>query len=380
MTIVIISMIRDSWGGSEELWYEMAKEALERKYKVIHLSYSHSILHPKMKELISKGLISYQRPAYVKTKNSYIINFYHLLVNFLKKKVDSSFQRVFKHNPDVVLYNGTCYSIANEQKLLEKLKFPTFSFFLLGHFNDERIPSLPTDELSILRFAYLKCKKVLFVSERSLQTTQRHLNLKLLNACVIRNPVNIVQKTIIPYPSLSGTIQMALVGNLILVHKGQDLVFNVLNKAQWKNRSWHLNIYGSGPDEDELKKMCERLGLEYRITFHGKVNDIRKVWEHNHLLLMPSHMEGMPLAVVEAMICGRPCVATDVGGITEWIIEEESGFISPEVSLGCIEAAMEKAWGFRESWEKMGIAAHQRAVNLYDAHPGKTLLTLLTHN
>jgi hypothetical protein len=56
MKIAVISMIRDAWGGSEELWYDMAKVALSQGHEVIHLSYEHKILHPKLKELISLGL------------------------------------------------------------------------------------------------------------------------------------------------------------------------------------------------------------------------------------------------------------------------------------------------------------------------------------
>lgn len=378
MTIVIISMIRDSWGGSEELWYEMAKEALLINYNVIHISYKHNPIHPKMKELISKGLISYQRPSYVETSKSDFVKFINLSINFIRKKIDNSFEKVFRGNPDIVFYNGTCYSIANEKKLLKMLIAPKFKFFLLGHYNDEKANLFSDTELKKLRFAYLKCSKIFFVSQRSLKTSEKYLNLDLKNAYIVKNPVNMSDMTIIPFPSLSGIVQMALVGNLITVHKGQDMILNILKESKWKNRLWHLNIYGNGPEEVLLKKMCAEFSLEERVTFHGKVNDIRQLWQHNHLLLMPSRMEGMPLAVVEAMICGRPSVVTDVGGITDWITEDETGFIASNTDIKSISRAIEKAWVHRELWEQMGIAAHIRALELYDPHPGKTLLNLIT--
>jgi L-malate glycosyltransferase len=113
------------------------------------------------------------------------------------------------------------------------------------------------------------------------------------------------------------------------------------------------------------------------VFFHGSVSDMREVWRKNHLLIMPSHMEGMPLAVVEAMLCGRPSVATDVGGILEWITDGVTGYIAGAATLACLDEALERAWRDKENWEAIGKAAHDRAVALCDPQPGKTLLTII---
>ena len=65
MTIAVISMIRDVWGGSEELWYQMAKEALRGGHKVIHLAFEHPGQHPKVQELEKMGLMRIVRPGWV---------------------------------------------------------------------------------------------------------------------------------------------------------------------------------------------------------------------------------------------------------------------------------------------------------------------------
>lgn len=89
-------------------------------------------------------------------------------------------------------------------------------------------------------------------------------------------------------------------------------------------------------------------------------------------------MEGMPLVIVEAMLCGRPCVATNVGGITEWVEDGQSGFIANAVTIGAFDAAMEKAWAAREQWPAMGQYAHNRAMQMYNPEAGRSLLRYLS--
>jgi len=89
---------------------------------------------------------------------------------------------------------------------------------------------------------------------------------------------------------------------------------------------------------------------------------------------MPSIMEGMPLAVVEAMLCGRTVMATHVGGHKEWITHNINGFIADEPTVESISEAMEMTWSKKNNWESMGKAAHEKALELYDPNSGNTYL------
>jgi glycosyltransferase involved in cell wall biosynthesis len=73
-------------------------------------------------------------------------------------------------------------------------------------------------------------------------------------------------------------------------------------------------------------------------------------------------------------------VGTDVGGIAEWIEEGKSGFIAEAPTVASFGKAMERAWEHLNEWEVMGRNAHERAMQLYDPQPGKTLLKLITES
>jgi glycosyltransferase involved in cell wall biosynthesis len=72
---------------------------------------------------------------------------------------------------------------------------------------------------------------------------------------------------------------------------------------------------------------------------------------------MPSRYEGMPLAVVEAMLCGRVCIVTDVGGNRELITDNINGFIARYPYPEFLDEAMERAWQMKDNWQKIGEKA-----------------------
>lgn len=379
MTIAFVSIIREPWGGSEELWYASAAEALSSGHRVIISAFDCGFISSKTKNLIDKGAIPDLRIGSITKNISLPAYFKKRIKRAYQKKIGNPFSNLFKYKPDVVLYIGTAYSIYEDKKLLALIIKNKTVFFINSQLNYELNYAISSREKRVVSKAYRLAKKIFFVSEKNRLVAEKHLGHSIPNGMVIRNPVNISSTEIIPFP-LTDKMYFAMVGRLQIVHKGQDIVLQILSTDKWKNRNWHLNIFGNGEDEDHLKQIAESNGLNDKIHFHGNVNDIRNIWEDNHILLMPSHMEGMPLAIVEAMLCGRTCVATDVGGITEWIEEDKSGFISENDTLLSFAKTLEKAWNNKGKWESMGISAHHRAMDLYDLHAGKTLLELMIKN
>jgi glycosyltransferase involved in cell wall biosynthesis len=374
MKIAVISMIREPWGGSEALWADMAAEALKQHDNVIHSTFDFQQTPPQEKLLIQAGLQHTTRRGFIRPGTSREKRILQKMINYFLDSLQNPFHAIVKFQPDYILYNGTCYSIANEKYLLEVLKKTGIPFGIIGHYNREDGKDISDQQAKEIGDIYKKAKNIFFVSFRSLMNARKRTGSDIPNATVVRNPVNMLSTEIVPYP-VTAKIHFALVGNLRIIHKGQDIVLNILGQQEWKERDWHLNIYGSGEDEKFLRNLVSALQLQERVSFHGKVEDIRQLWADNHILLMPSLMEGMPLAVVEAMLCGRPCVATDVGGHAEWIEEGKQGWIAPNPAR--FGEALEKAWNEKANWEQAGKMAHEKALQLYDPNPGKTLLNII---
>jgi glycosyltransferase involved in cell wall biosynthesis len=101
------------------------------------------------------------------------------------------------------------------------------------------------------------------------------------------------------------------------------------------------------------------LDIADRVQFQGFASDLVEVWARHHALILPSRSEGLPLAVVEAMLCGRICIVTDVAGNSELLEDNFTGFVAKAPAPDLVDEALDRAWRRRHEWQEMGKAAAQ---------------------
>src|ERR1700720_319231 len=141
-----------------------------------------------------------------------------------------------------------------------------------------------------------------------------------------------------------------------------------------------LAYVGDGPGREQLRCTAKDLALEGRVYLAGACpsEKIPQWLAAANVLVLPSYAEGCPNVVIEALSCGRPVIATNVGGIPELVNEESAILVAPRDSrtlADAIDTAMERNWDersisgqFRRGWdeaagEMLGIcelAVHQR--------------------
>jgi len=90
-----------------------------------------------------------------------------------------------------------------------------------------------------------------------------------------------------------------------------------------------LSVYGNGKKMEEAKKLCEELGLNKNVHFMGWADKETKLnaLSRADLYVLPSHAEGFPNSLIEAMASGIPSIATNVGGISDLIVDRETGLL-----------------------------------------------------
>lgn len=110
--------------------------------------------------------------------------------------------------------------------------------------------------------------------------------------------------------------------------KGHSYLIDAIGRIVSRGNDLNCIIIGSGPEEGVLKKKAMALGIENRIRFIGSVYvDLPLYLSMMDIFIFPSIREGLGLALLEAMAAGRPCIASDVGGIGDIIKDGFSGIL-----------------------------------------------------
>lgn len=376
MKIAFISLMGGaSWGGSEALWHKTAELALEQGHQVFASVYRWETIHDKINELMGKG-------ATINFRNRYdpSLPFLGKLNSYIKCnlfKSSSEYRDLWKFRPDTIFINqGNNFDLlVHHYKLFEEVIRNKIPYSIICH-NHPQYSAIPDKNIYPRgKEVFLKAKYVFFVSNRQKLLTERSLCTKLNNAVFSWNPLNLKEMRLLDWP-VEKTIQFAVVASLDS-NKGHDTLFDVLSQKEWQDREWQLNVYGKGVGKDYLHDLAKFFNIADKITFYGYVNNIAEVWKKNHILLIPSAGEGLPISLCEAMICGRPAVVTDVGGNTEMIRENETGFIAPAPTVSSFAEALEKAWRNRDEWEEMGKKAWEFISDKIKFNPHAQLLNLI---
>ena len=208
--------------------------------------------------------------------------------------------------------------------------------------------------------AYRGARHVWFVSEENRAALTAFLGRDLSQTESIPNAYDCAYQTELPWPNVPSPVSLAMVGNVDASSKGHDLVLGALDTPIWRERKVRVTIFGRGPDETALLTECQRRGLK-QIYFAGHVASTMSIWRSHHALLLPSRYEGQSLAMLEAMLHGRPVIATPVGGTAGLVVDGKSGFLAASADARGFADALERAWHQLATWPEMGAAAAARA-------------------
>jgi len=146
--------------------------------------------------------------------------------------------------------------------------------------------------------------------------------------------------------------------------KGIEELLEAFASVANRRPNLRLAFVGDGPGNGHLRSKAKHLALEDRITLNGACSsqEVAQWLAAANVLALPSYNEGYPNVVIEALSCGRPVIATNVGGILELVNEESGILIAPRDSralANAIEKAMDRCWDeqsiseqFRRGWDE----------------------------
>jgi glycosyltransferase involved in cell wall biosynthesis len=127
--------------------------------------------------------------------------------------------------------------------------------------------------------------------------------------------------------------------------KGHSFLFKAFAKLQERYQNLALIIVGDGPLRQELEELAGKLNISNQVFFLGERSDIPVILSEINIYAHPSIFEGMPNAVMEAMVAGKPVVATEVDGIGELIQHGQTGVLVNVQSAEALEDGLSELIG-----------------------------------
>lgn len=175
----------------------------------------------------------------------------------------------------------------------------------------------------------------------------------------------------VPDPEKTAARRFAPEGEKLLIHVSNfrpvkrvlDCI-HILAETR-KHEPAHLLMVGDGPDRGPAERLARDLHVEGNVSFLGKQDHVERLFPLAHVLLMPSDLEGFGLAALEAMACGVPPVATNVGGVPELVTHGVDGYLEAPGDIAAQSARVIALLADFRLHEAMAQAARKTATDRF---------------
>jgi glycosyltransferase involved in cell wall biosynthesis len=200
--------------------------------------------------------------------------------------------------------------------------------------------------------------RIIAVSGSVAQYAQRVEGVAPAKLSVILNRIDVDRFARLQPPLLRSPLRLVSVGRLE-EQKGFDLLLRACALVQ---HPWTLTIVGAGTELSALEALAMSLGIAEKVQFYGTTDTIETVYVEHDLFVLASRWEGLGLVVMEAMTAGRPVIASRTGGITELIIDGETGTLVDVHDTVAFARAIDRACTDHVLVRRQAVAARAYAL------------------
>jgi glycosyltransferase involved in cell wall biosynthesis len=159
-------------------------------------------------------------------------------------------------------------------------------------------------------------------------------------------------------------------------HKGYPELLSAMRDVD--GELWVVGERLASDHGQDLRPCFAQAGLGDRLRLLGYRTDVAAILAASDIFVLPSHFEGLPMSVIEAMLCGLPVVATNIRGPREQVVEGVTGLLVPPATVAPLADALARLVRDATLRRRLGNAGLARALHLYreDVVVGRTLSAL----
>jgi len=158
-------------------------------------------------------------------------------------------------------------------------------------------------------------------------------------------------------------VKILFIGRLIPRKGFQRVVKSLPEVRKLAKRPFEVEVVGTGEYQKELDELAAELGVSDLIRYVGTVpyDQLHKSYQYADIFVLTSLSEGMPVVILEAMGCGLPVLASDVGGNNEIVTEGTNGYLIDGDDLAKLAGDIARLINDPELRHRMGAASRERA-------------------
>ena len=273
---------------------------------------------------------------------------------FTQRVRTAQFNRIFcrimqEHGkPDVILGEFVFNTVLGVE-VHKKYNIPLVWIEHYSRFNNKELDPRTKYEAGI---TYKNTDAVIAVSSNLQKALNRHFG---ITASVVHNTFG-PEFRYTPH-SVGNICHLVSVGSLFY-GKGFDLLVKALADINGQMPKWDLQIIGEGDFRPQLEQLIDAHGLKDKISLPGRRNkqEIAAVLQSSDCFILPSRGENFSVAVLEALACGCPVIASDCGDI-KVCITDKNGMIFPVEDTRALEECLLHFFEHRQDYDREAIAA-----------------------
>ncbi len=226
------------------------------------------------------------------------------------------------------------------------------------------------------RYIYKKYDKIIAISDGVKENLQRHLGSTYKNIVVIHNGIHTkVFREAIPYPkhllNILEDTKIVIQVSSFRIQKDQE---TLLRAVALLPENVHVLLVGDGPLKEEKIAIAASLKITHRVHFLGHRTDVPELLKTADINVLSSNYEGFGLAIVEGMAAGKPCVASNVPGLSEVI--NDAGVLVKSGDHIALKEVLHHLFQDKEYYTKIRDKCLKRA-SIYDVSKMVTAYTNL---
>jgi glycosyltransferase involved in cell wall biosynthesis len=171
-------------------------------------------------------------------------------------------------------------------------------------------------------------------------------------------------------PAFDGGIRFCLVKPRLMELYGPDIAIRAFAVVAKKFPKASLLLVGSGEPAyiTKLQALAKDQGVDKQVAFVERVeySEMPSIFENADVLLQPSRWESFGVVILEAAAVGIPAIATDVGGVSELLVDAKAGLLVPSGDVNALAEMMLRLAADEELRRRLGQNAHQMVCEHYD--------------